>query len=244
LRKVVVLVMSLILVFSLWSACSAEKTCKQQPVKVLFLVDGCCHDFVNLPKMLAEKFQANGEFTFTITKDRDELIPSRITKYDLALIDTQGSDMTKEQEKGLTEFVANGKGYAGIHSASDSFKNSDAYWKMVGGRFIGHGSGTFPVHFTVKRNEIVRGMKDFEIKDETYKHEFHPDAKLVVLARRATDGDPSVWIQYYGKGRVFFTGLGHGKEAWENPSFQELMLKGMRWAVGRPVDAPVCCSSK
>ena len=246
LRRTFVIALAVALTAALAPASLAGKECGRKPLKVLFLVNGCCHDFEKLPPMLAEKFKATGKFEFTITEDRQELIPSRIEKYDLALFFTQGSDMTPEQEKGLTEFVSKGKGLAGIHSASDSFKNSDAYFKLLGGRFKGHGGGKFPVHFTARRNEVVKGMEDFEIQDETYDHEFHPDAKLLILARRDKDSEPAVWIQYYGEGRVFYTGLGHGKEAWENPSFQKLMLRGLLWAAKRPVsETPrAACQSK
>lgn len=233
-KKALIAVFCIALVASLSSSCLA----KMQPVKVLFLVNGCCHDFKALPAMLAKTMESNGEFKVFISEDRNELIPANIKKYDLALFYTQGSDMTPEQEKGLTEFVASGKGYAGIHCASDSFKNSDGYFKLVGGRFSGHGSGTFTVKVTNRRNEILKGLDKFDIKDETYDHKFHPDSKLVILARRDKDGAPAVWIQNYGKGRMFFTGLGHGKEAFENPAFEQVMIRGMRWAAGIPLDGP------
>ena len=211
------------------SYCAAGCPSKKE-TKVLFMVGGGFHDFKTLPPILAEKLNQTGRFKVTITEDRDELTAPKIAKYDVALFFTQGGKLTPEQEKGLTEFVASGKGYAGIHCASDSFPDSDAYFKLVGGRFSGHGRGTFPVHYTAKSNQVVKGLTDFEITDETYDHKFHQDAKVLVLARRATDSAPSVWIQYYGNGRVFFTGLGHGKEAFENPAFQELMVRGLTWA--------------
>ncbi len=46
------------------------------------------------------------------------------------------------------------------------------------------------------------------------------------------------WVQQYGKGRVFYTGLGHGKEAWTNPAFQRLVVRGMYWAAGRQPKIP------
>ncbi|MDO8684437.1 MAG: ThuA domain-containing protein [Armatimonadota bacterium] len=243
-KKIAIILIVLALVMSLWSSCYAGQGAKQ-PIKVLFLIDGCCHDFKNLPPTLADKLKATGDFECTITADREQLIPANISKFDIALLYTQGSDMAPEQEKGLTEFVNGGKGYVGIHCASDSFKNSDAYWKMVGGRFAGHGRGTFPVKFTAKRHEVVNGLDNFEITDETYNHKFHPDAKVITLARRETDGEPAVWVQYYGAGRVFFTGLGHGKEAWENETFQKLIFRGMYWAAGRAaVPAKTCHKTK
>ena len=63
----------------------------------------------------------------------------------------------------------------------------------------------------------------------------HLEAKIQVLARRAKDGQPAAWVQNYGKGRVFYTGLGHGKEAWSNPGSQVLVTHGPYWAAGASI---------
>ena len=212
-----------------------SKPAAKPKIKVLFMVGGGAHDFQSLPPILKQRLEGTGDFAVTITEDREKLTTLSRDGWHVALFYTQGGDLTPAQEEGLTDFVSSGRGYAGIHCASDSFKSSDAYFKLVGGQFSGHGYGTFTVKITARRHPITKGMADFEIEDETYNHEFYPQAKVQVLARRATDQEPSVWVQNYGKGRVFYTGLGHGKEAFENPSFQMLMIRGISWAAGRPV---------
>jgi type 1 glutamine amidotransferase len=47
-----------------------------------------------------------------------------------------------------------------------------------------------------------------------------------------------IWVQQYGKGRIFNTTLGHGKAAWVNPSLQQLVVRGLDWAVGREPKDP------
>lgn len=216
--------------------CTLVCTNAAKPAKlnVLFMVGGAdFHDPVNLPPIMKKVAEDTGIFAVTITQDHDQFKPENIKNYDLVMIYTTGGNLSKDQEKGLTDFVANGKGLVGIHSATDSFKNSDAYWKMVGGRFTGHNSGTFDVKITGKSHCIVQGMKDFKITDESYCDAFHPDSKCITLMRRPMDSEPASWVQYYGKGRVFVTGLGHGKEAWENKSFQEMVLRSMLWSCGK-----------
>ena len=231
-RKTLVCAVAIALVVMLLPAGAARKP---KPVKVLFLVGGAFHDYKSLPPILADKLKATGDFQVTITEDRNELTASKINKYDVALFYTQGGEMTPDQERGLTEFVKKGKGWAGIHSASDSFANSDAYWNMVGGRFSGHGGGDFHVKIVTQRLDVSRGLTGFDINDETYDHKFHKDAKIIAFARREPGGEPAAWIRFYGEGRVFFTGLGHGQPAWENPAFQKLMIRGMYWAAGREI---------
>ena len=202
-------------------------------LKVLFEVGGPVHNAVELPAMLKKVLEDTGEFVVTVTDDRDQFTSANVCKYDLVLIYTTGGSLTKEQEEGLVKFVEDGKGLVGIHSATDSFHNSDAYWKLLAGAFTGHGGGKFKVKITGKSHSIVAGMSDFEIQDETYTHKFHPQSKPIVLMRRETDGEPAAWVQYYGKGRVFVTGLGHGGAAWENPNFQKLIIRSLQWAAGR-----------
>ncbi|MGQ9455555.1 MAG: ThuA domain-containing protein [Armatimonadota bacterium] len=201
--------------------------------KVLMEVGGPYHDNPALYDMLKKKLESTGRFVLTVTDNRDELAKPAIDKYDVVLIYTTGGELTQSQEQGVISFVENGKGVVGIHSATDSFKNSDAYWKLLCGRFAGHGAGTFKVKITGKSHPVVKGMSEFQITDETYRHTWHPEAKPIVLMRREEDGEPVSWVQYYGKGRVFVTGLGHGKPAWENPAFQQLIERALDWAVGR-----------
>lgn len=214
-------------------ALGAAKNEKPDTIKVLFFATGPIHNHQGLAPILKQHLEQVGPFEVTITEDLNRMTKLEKDKIDVALFYTTGMELTPEQEKGLTSFVSNGGGYAGIHSASDSFKKSDAYWKLVGGRFTNHKRRTFEVHFTVPNHEAVRGLKDFEVTDEDYNHVFHEEAKLVVLARRPKDWEPSVWVQHYGEGRVFYTGLGHDKVAWENPAFKELVTRGIYWSAKR-----------
>ena len=237
---VVIIAVGTVLLGSAAGAATSSGTCEVgdkptcEKMNVLFVVGGAdFHDPVSLPPIVKKALEDTGKFTVTITEDRDQFKLENICNYDLVLIYTTGGELSKEQEKGLTEFVEGGKALVGIHSATDSFKNSDVYWKMLGGQFIGHGGGTFTVKITGKHHCIVKGMDSFDITDETYCHKFHPESEIVVLMRREEDGEPASWVQYYGRGRVFVTGLGHGKPAWDNPAFQETVVRGSLWATGR-----------
>lgn len=201
--------------------------------RVLFLVGGSFHDNPELYPILQKALEGTGNFTVTVSRDQDQLKAENIKNYDLVVMYTTRLTPTKEQEDGLVKFVEDGKGFVGIHCATDTFRESDAYWKLVGGRFRSHGNETFKVNVTGKSHPIVKGMSSFDISDETYCDDFNPASKVIVLMRREKDSEPVAWVQYYGKGRVFVTGLGHGKPAWENPAFQELVTRGAEWATFR-----------
>lgn len=208
-------------------------------IKLLFEVGGPFHDNKKLHEMLKEMLEKSGDFQVTISYDRALLTAPAINQYDEVLIYTTGGDATPAIEKGLTDFVESGKALVGIHSATDSFKNSDAYLRLLGARFKTHKSGPFMVKIEDTRHPITCWLDDFEITDEDYTHNYVKDAPLHILARRPKDNEPVAWTQQIGKGRVFYTGLGHGASAWNNPSFQELVVRGLYWAAGRAPKSPV-----
>jgi type 1 glutamine amidotransferase len=229
-----VFVLLVLITFTFAAVCgSADAPNKPGKIKVLFEVGGRVHDSVNLPPILKKLLEDTGDYEITISDNRDLLRSENIQKYDLLMLYITRGNITPEQEKGLLEFVQNGKGLVGIHASTSGFENSDAYTKMIGARFTNHGSGTFKVKITGKRHSSMQGMSDFTIWDETYRHKFHPEGKINVLMRRESDGDPVTWVSYYGEGRVFITSLGHDKRTFNHPAFQDTIKRGCSWAVKR-----------
>ena len=208
-------------------------------IRVMFLRGGGIHDWRNCTPILASVLEKTNDFEITFTENLDDL-KERIKQFDIIIQYTTGMQLTKEQEKGLCDFIQNGGGYVGIHSASDSFKNADRYWEMLGGRFAGHGGGKFTVHIYDRDHVITKGMRDFEIQDETYAHNYHRNAQMRSLTRmnRGNERQSMGWVSSYGKGRVFYTGNGHGREAWTNPHFQHLVVRATYWAAVRKVKDP------
>jgi len=211
-----------------------------EKIKVLFL-EGGGHGWKGNFPILAKVLEKTGDFDITMSADLDELKAENIKKYNVVLFYGSNNNFRNaEQEQGLCDFVRNGGGWAGIHSATDSFKKSDAYWELVGGRFAGHGGGEFKVVIVDRKHPITKGLADFEIRDESYRHRYHKKAKIHSLVRidRGKEQQSMGWVRDYGKGRVFYTGLGHGRPAWVNPAFQRLVVRGLYWAAGRQPKDP------
>ncbi|MFW6107416.1 MAG: ThuA domain-containing protein [bacterium] len=212
-----------------------------EKVKLLFVRGGGIHDWKGLSPILVDVLGKTGDFEVTLTENLDDLRAESIQDYDVVLFYCTGLNFTDPaQEQGLCDFVRDGGGYAGIHSATDSFKRSEAYWELVGGRFAGHGGGKYTVHIYDREHPITEGLEDFEIHDETYRHAYHKNACIRCLVRmdRGKERQCMGWVQRYGQGRVFYTGLGHGKSAWTNRGFQRLVVRGLYWAAGREPKDP------
>ena len=219
-------------------ACAAHASAAEK-IKVL-LVGGRGHDWKGFHEVLSKVLEKTGDFDLALTTDLDDLKADRLQGRQVILFYGSGGDFTDPaQEKGLWEFVQNGGGVAGVH-ATDAFKKSDIYWKLLGGRFTTHGGGKFLMRIVDPKHPVTAGMKDFEIVDETYQNRDHPEARMHHLARmdRGQEQQSMAWVQEFGKGRSFNTTLGHGREAFNNPEFQRLVVRGLYWAAGRTPKDP------
>jgi len=177
-----------------------------EKIKLLYLRGGGTHDWKTCTSILVPIFEKMGDFEVTLTESLDDLKADNIQKYNLVLVHTTGLNFAagepgKEQEKGLCDFVRNGGGWAGIHSASDSFHASEAYCELVGGTFIGHGGGKFTAYVIDPDHPITKGLSDFEIQDETYAHKYHKNSVIRSLLRmnKGNERQCMGWVQDYGK---------------------------------------------
>jgi uncharacterized protein len=171
--------------------------------------------------------------------------------FDAVLFYTNGETrMTPQQKQDLLDFVAkDGKGFIGVHTATATTASWREYQDMIGGSFDNHPWGITGAKIIVERPEFP-AMKDLKtgsvLEDEQYQMRAPYDrSKVDVLARldtrgldmklpgvHRTDGDfPVAWIKPYGKGRVFYSGLGHPDAAWDDPRVQTLFLEGIKWAI-------------
>jgi uncharacterized protein len=149
--------------------------------------------------------------------------------------------ITPEQEKGLLEAVKSGVGLAGWHGGlADSFRNNTEYQFMVGGQWVAHPGGIidYEVNITDPNDPIMAGLQDFKMKSEQYY--MHVDPINEVLATTTFSGEyapwiegvvmPVVWKKLYGKGRVFYTSLGHVAADFDVPEARTIVQRGMLWA--------------
>jgi putative membrane-bound dehydrogenase-like protein len=230
-----VLLMPRLLVLSLaFALAAAARADYPKPVKVLFLGDRGHHRPADRFKQLEPVFAKRG-IELVYTEKADDLNPTTLAGYDALIVYANTTKITPEQEKALLEFVEGGKGFVPLHCASYCFLNSPKYVELVGAQFRTHGTGTFRTTAAAPDHPVMKGYAGFESWDETYTHTKHNEKDRTVLEYRV-DGDvkePWTWVRTQGKGRVFYTAWGHDQRTWGNPGFQELVERGLRWAVGQ-----------
>jgi len=149
--------------------------------------------------------------------------------------------ITGDQSKNLREAVKSGVGLAGWHGGmGDSFRDDVDYQFMVGGQWVAHPGGIvdYEVNIVKPDDPIVKGLKDFKMKSEQYY--MHTDPSNEVLVTTTFSGEhcawikgcvmPVVWKRMWGKGRVFFSSLGHVADDFKVPEVRTIVERGMLWA--------------
>ena len=158
-------------------------------------------------------------------------------------------DLSPEQRADLLSFVSEGKGFVAAHSAITSFFSWPEFGEMLGGRFDEHPWGITDATVIVddrKFPAMLRFPPGAVIHDEHYQLKDFSRDKMRVLAHldpkkldlqnplvHRADGDfPIAWAKSYGKGRVFYSTLGHEPESWDNPVLQQMYFEAIRWSLG------------
>lgn len=167
--------------------------------------------------------------------------PEYMKGIDLVIQTFTMAQISGEQEKGLLNAVREGCGLAGWHGGlCDSFRNNTEYQFMTGGQWVAHPGGVidYQVNITDHEDPVTLGLSDFDMHSEQYY--LHVDPNMKVLATTTFSDKhadwiggctiPVVWKKTYGKGRVFYSSLGHVMKDFEVPQALEIMQRGIRWA--------------
>jgi uncharacterized protein len=169
--------------------------------------------------------------------------------------------MSPEGKQALFDYVRAGHGFLGTHSASDTFhvgeeksersdgerwknhgENADPYIRMLGGEFIKHGAQQAVKNTVIdpKFPGFAGAGADFTLKEEWYSlKDFRDDLHvLTVIDAPSMKGAeyerppyPTTWARREGKGRVWFSAMGHREDMWTNPLFQQILTGGLKWAL-------------
>ena len=195
--------------------------------------------------------------TEALTKAKLEYNAKTLKDFDAVLFYTGGTlEMDDQKKADFMSFVHDdGKGFIGIHSAAITFTQWPAYGEMIGGYYDEHPWNTFDAPIVVE-DAAFPGMQSwkpaFTLTDEIYQIKPFSRSDRRVLMRldsskldltnprvHRTDNDFAVaWAKMYGKGRVFYTTLGHVEANWDKPEMQAMIAGAIKWALGL-VDADI-----
>jgi type 1 glutamine amidotransferase len=250
-----------LLVVALWVGFPASAAAQEAPAgprKKLVLITQSCgfdHDVVK-PKdgkasVVEQTFQAMADKTklFELEHSRDAsiLTADKLKQTDIVVFYTTGDLPMKPDD--LAAWVKAGGLFMGIHPATDTFHNHPTYLKLINGEFQAHPWNQKhtitlkvldPEHAAAKP-WVAAGADGLTFKEEIYQHKnFDPTNVRVILGLDMEKTElkkpffvPVAWCKAEGKGKVFYTSLGHREDVWTNWNYIKHLIAGIQWLTGQ-----------
>ena len=224
---------------------------EQFNVLVFSKTGGWHHKSINAGVTALEKMAQNHHFNMDWQEDANLINTKNLERFDVVLfLQTTGDVLNDEQQKALEQFIKAGKGFVGVHSASDTEYDWPWYGKLVGRQFKIH-----PQIQTARLTVLDRKFPGLEYlpdsslwTEEWYEfgEELSPNLNYILSVDESTYDPkadwgrvkgqgmgkfhPIAWYQNYDGGRSFYTGLGHMGVSYENKAFIEHLYGGIYWA--------------
>ena len=209
--------------------------------KILYVWGGWDgHQPEKIVNLFSAELQKHG-FTPQIESSLDCLADEeKLKTYDLIFPCWTMSKLTDEQSKGLQNAVKSGVNLGGIHGGmGDAFRGNLDYEWMTGGHFVGHPHvGDYTVRIRDFASPITQGLPAvFPYKSEQYYMMTDPGVHVLAdteyVYEDRTVNMPVAWVKMWGKGRVFYSALGHAPGEFTNfPPALTLTVRGILWAAG------------
>ncbi|MET0392525.1 MAG: ThuA domain-containing protein [Chitinophagaceae bacterium] len=205
------------------------------------------HEGVDAIRALAAQHYFDVEWHEDPTRFNDKFLEQfRV----IIFLNTTGDILNAEQQQAFEKFIRAGKGFVGIHSASDTEYDWDWYTKLVGHMFVIHPAiQTAKLKIVNKDFPGLQGFSDGQLwTDEWYEFSAAKTAGLnYILAVDETTYNakvqwgekkgegmgsfhPLAWYHDYDGGRAFYTALGHVSANYSDPAFLNHLYGGIYWA--------------
>ena len=193
---------------------------------------------------VTEIAKESGLFDVECTQDASVLTADKLKELDAVMFYTTGNlPITPETFTAFEDWLKSGKAMIGTHSATDTFGGFRPYFSLINGTFDGHpwNAGETCAMTNHEPSHVTAKMlgEEFSFKDEIYQYKnYDPKAVRVIYSlnmakckTKAAYHVPVSWVRESGKGRLFYTNLGHNESTWAMPLFKQHLLTGIRWAL-------------
>ncbi len=214
---------------------------------------GFRHDSIPAGVAAVKKIAEKSGYIVEATEDPEVFTAEKLAKFKAIVLVSTTTDPKKPESEWFTGsrrdalqgFLRAGKGVVGLHAAGDSHYHWGWYGQMIGGYFERHPKGTPAGTLTVvdaKHPATAKLPKTITRNDEWYYYkDFDPTVGVLITVDPKTIGEGEadvnpnaiVWSHEFGGGRVFYSGLGHTAESYDEPYMVTLISGGLAYAVGR-----------
>jgi uncharacterized protein len=200
-----------------------------------------------------QMFKDNPDVTFEATAHPgalERLQPESAKHFDVLVLYDYWQKITEEEQANFIRFLKAGKGLLILHHAVADYQQWPEYEKILGGRYylqqktVVNGVEklrsrakeglVIPVHIADPNHPVTRGLKDFEIRDETYAgYDIAPESHVLLTTTHTNNAPYLAWVKTYEAARVIYLQLGHDHFAYEDPHYRRLVAQAIRWVARR-----------
>jgi type 1 glutamine amidotransferase len=201
-----------------------------------------------------QQLGTENHFSVDATEDAAAFTPANLAQYKVVVfLSTSGHVLNEAQEEAFKHFVESGGGFVGIHAATAGDVGTEGPWAWYGdalcAKFTNHST---VVQATIEvedhKHPSTAGLPAQWVRtDEWYNFITSPRGKAHVLAsvdettyKGGTMGKdhPIAWYRPVGKGRLWYTALGHTESSFSEPLFLKHLLGGIQYAAGTTGSRP------
>jgi len=221
----------------------------QDKIRVLVVTGG--HDFENEP--FFKLFKDNPEINYRAVehpKAHALLKADAAKEYDVLVFYDMHQEISDEAKADFLARLKEGKGLVVLHHAIADYQRWPEYAKIIGARYylektvvdgvekarsVYKHDMHFTIHVADPKHPVTRGVKDFEIHDETYNLFDVAKGNHVLLTTDEPESNHVIgWSKTYGEARVVYLQSGHDHFAYENPNYQQILKQAIRWTARKP----------
>ena len=204
----------------------------------LLLLSGGDHPYDETTPVL-EKLFGDAGHDVQVTEDASALVSDEMKDRHAIVFNTRRVDemtLSEGERKGLEDFIGDGKGFVAIHCAGMRPDGWHDYHEITGGGYVpgvteDRPYGELEVYVRDPAHPCSVGLADFTTSDEFYAPMVMQQGNVVFLTTLISgESHPVAWTRGHGKGRVFYTSLGHDAASVKTPGFQRLILNAVAWA--------------
>lgn len=258
-RKMILVLMAMLLAACAIPQSTADDKGTLGRIRVLLVTGGHAFERPQFFKV----FEENKAITFEAVehpnpKDKNapatdpfaaKIRPDAAKAYDVIVLYDMWQKITDETKADFVAMLKGGKGLVVLHHAIANYQDWEEFPKISGARYylkptmvngvekprsLWKHDVEMKVRIADPKHPVARGLKDFDIRDESYKgYDIRPGMKPLLTTDQPLNSPTLAWTHIYGKARVVYLQLGHDHLAYENLNFCQLVAQAIRWTAGR-----------
>src|SRR5947207_3859216 len=220
-----------------------------EKIRVLVVTGG--HDFEREP--FFKLFEDNPDISYRAVEhpNAQALWQAEAAKsYDVLVLYDMHQEISEEAKADFVARLNEGKGLVVLHHAIADYQQWPEYAKIIGASYYlektevdgvekPRSAYKHDMHFTIHvadlTQPVTRGVKDFEIHDETYNlFDVAKDNHVLLTTDERESNRIIGWAKTYAKARVVYLQSGHDHFAYENPNYQQILKQAIRWTAQKP----------